>query len=192
MNPHSLLARWLNLAVDRGVGKAKSFCLGTANSDGELTSRMLLSAFITPEGLIFCTDARSPKLSAWPRDTRASALFYWHPIHRQVRIAGTLEHAAEQYADADFAAKSRSQQLAIIVLEQSAPIRRYAEIVTRVGDVERGWPEAAEVERPAHWQAFLLRSESLEFLHGMSERLNRRLVVRRNAAGRWQAWHLQP
>jgi pyridoxamine 5'-phosphate oxidase len=191
MNPHSVIARWLDAASSLGVKKASAFCLTTLEEDGAPTSRMMLASEVTASGVIFCTDSRSPKVAGMSKDSRAAAVFYWHPLRRQIRIRGRVEAAEVRHAEMDFNCKSPSQQLEIISLVQSASNSRYRDIPARLVR-DRRLGDERSYERPDHWCAYLLRTSSVEFFVGEENRLNRRLSFTYHSSERWRCQGLLP
>ena len=56
---------------------------------------------------------------SWPTNPRASAVFPWHPIQRQVVVAGAVEPVATGEADDYFASRPLGSRLAALASPQS-------------------------------------------------------------------------
>lgn len=192
MTPCTLINKWLQLAIERKVPKATAFCLSTISESGFPASRMLLATRADSQGIVFCTDSRSPKVAEFSANPKASALMYWHPISRQIRIEGEIIAADDSIAEADFESKTMEQKMLICLCRQSEVIeqhwhleqafRRKVELATR----------ETLIKRPDHWKAYRLCVQRAEFFLGGSHRLNKRSIFMKQTDGKWQINALAP
>ena len=65
--------------------------LATVGADGQPTARMVLLKGFDAEGFVFYTNLESRKAQELAGNPRASLLFWWDRLHRQVRIEGAVE-----------------------------------------------------------------------------------------------------
>jgi pyridoxamine 5'-phosphate oxidase len=149
---------------------------------------MILVQNVADDGLIFCTDSRSRKISELNRNAYAAGVCYWHALNRQLRVEGTIEEAPASFAEDDFETKSDEQKLAISMCSQSEPISRYWRLER---DFELRARQAKIGSRPDYWRAYLLNIDLVEFLKGGAGRLNKRVVFRR-VGDKWHSSRLFP
>ena len=70
-----------------------AMALATATREGHPSARMVLLKGVDERGFVFFTNYRSRKGRELGQTRRASLLFYWRPLERQVRIDGIVERA---------------------------------------------------------------------------------------------------
>src|SRR5689334_19280517 len=103
MTPLETLAAWIDEAEKLGVGEASAMALATATRDGMPSVRFVLCRGIDDHGIRFFTNYESRKSIELDANPRASAAFFWSPLHRQVRVEGTIERLASTDSDTYFA-----------------------------------------------------------------------------------------
>ena len=89
-DPHELFTEWLLHAIEEEVREPHAMTVSTAGLDGNPSARVLICKNVCANGWQFAADAHSRKgreLAACPT---AALTFYWSPLARQVRIAGTV------------------------------------------------------------------------------------------------------
>lgn len=192
MKPCFLLRRWLELAQSRKIVKADAFCLSTINFNAAPCSRMMLANKVLDDGVVFCTDERSNKISNLFNNSNAAAVMYWPALNRQVRIEGKIEPLDDSFAEEDFQKKSRAQQLLITICAQSANIKHHQMLEQSIAGRLNELGEAQAVSRPKHWRAYFLRASQIEYFIGGKERLNKRVLLTLSPSHTWKATHLFP
>ena len=168
---------------------------------------VICRGFDAREGwLVFYTDRQSAKSRELAGVRRASLVFYWEPLQRQVRVDGPVSDAPDSQSDAYFAARPVGAQIAAWASDQSQPIadraaleRRYEEALRRFGLHSDGGDPAA-VPRPENWGGYRVWAERVEFWMGRTHRLHDRALYSRaltpDGSGwkgdTWQVQRLQP
>src|SRR5438046_10046 len=76
-----------------------AMALATASPDGRPSVRTVLLKGVDDHGFIFYTNYESRKAREMEATGRASLLFFWRSLERQVRIDGTLERISPAEAD---------------------------------------------------------------------------------------------
>src|SRR5215468_7532888 len=79
-----------------------AMALATASADGRPSLRIVLLKGIDDRGYIFYTNYESRKAREMEATRRASLLFFWPSVERQVRIDGTIERISPAESDAYF------------------------------------------------------------------------------------------
>jgi pyridoxamine 5'-phosphate oxidase len=188
--PLVLFRRWYARARRAGIPLPDAMALATADAKGRPSVRFVLLKGADSRGFVFFTDARSRKGRDLRTTGRAAAVFYWHPIGKQVRIAGPVEEVTAAEADAYWRTRPRASRLAALASSQSAALASRADLLTRWRELHathRGHP----VPRPRAWTGFRIRPEEIEFWTRSAHRLHRRERYTRRA-GRWVRTLLQP
>jgi len=188
-DPHALFARWYAEAHAAGLPQPDAMALATADSDRRPSVRMVLLKDHGAEGFVFYTNARSRKGRDLAANPRAALLFYWAPLHRQVRIEGPVEPLPAAESDAYFGSRPRGARLGALASPQSAVIASRDELERRVDELEHRHPD--QVPRPAHWGGYRVIPESIEFWLGRPDRLHDRVRYTRTADS-WLRERLAP
>jgi pyridoxamine 5'-phosphate oxidase len=188
--PLDRLRRWLREARAAGVPLAEAMALATADGDGRPAARMVLLKRLDRRGLVFFTDARSRKGRELEENPRASALFYWQPLGRQVRVAGPVEVLSAAEAESYWATRPPGSRLSAATSIQSAPLGARSELTRRRREIERRLG-GAPATRPERWLGFLIVPEAVEFWSERPDRLHHRELFRRKGRS-WERTLLSP
>jgi pyridoxamine 5'-phosphate oxidase len=166
--------RWYDAAGEAGCVEPNAFVLGTIDAAGWPQSRYLLVRGADDRGFTFFTNYESDKSHQLAAEPRASMLFTWLQLHRQVRVVGTVERVPEPESDDYFASRPRGSQLGAWASPQSQPIPDRMWLEQRVAQMDATFGDA-EVPRPQFWGGWLLRPHRYEFWQGRPSRLHDRL-----------------
>jgi pyridoxamine 5'-phosphate oxidase len=189
-DPFALFDAWYAEAKTVEVNDPDAMALATATIDGAPSVRMVLLKGHGPEGFTFYTNAGSRKGGELAANPRASLLFHWKSLRRQVRIEGVIEEVGAEEADAYFATRSRDSQIGAHASDQSRPLGSRAEFLARIAKVTARYL-VGEVPRPAHWTGFRVKPERIEFWADRPHRLHERRLFVRQADG-WTEGLLYP
>ncbi|MCY7301321.1 MAG: pyridoxamine 5'-phosphate oxidase [Ilumatobacteraceae bacterium] len=185
--------RWYSEASEAGCVEPNAFVLGTVDEDGWPESRYLLVRGADERGFTFFTNYESAKgrqLAALPR---ASMLFTWLQLHRQVRVVGEVTRVSDEESDEYFASRPQGSQLGAWSSPQSQPIPDREWLEQRVAQMAETFGDGP-VPRPAFWGGWLLKPQRFEFWQGRPSRLHDRLEYAPSAdnAAAWQLERLAP
>lgn len=188
-DPMVQFAAWFEAALAGEVYEPNAMALSTVGQDGQPTARMVLLKGFDAEGFVFYTNLESRKAGELAANPRASILFWWDRLHRQIRIEGTVEPVDSAEADAYFASRPHGSRIGAIASPQSRVIDGRAALEARVEELTARHPE--DVPRPRHWGGYRLRPTLLEFWQGRPSRLHDRLRYT-PAGGAWRIERLAP
>jgi pyridoxamine 5'-phosphate oxidase len=176
--------RWFADAVAAGLSEPNAFVVATADADGEPDARIVLMKGYDASGFVFGTSYASAKGAQLAVNPRAALVFPWHPLQRQVRVAGPVERIGDTASDALWDPRPRGAQLAAVASVQSTVVDSADELAERVRRLDALTP-AGGVPRPASWGGYRVVPEWVEFWQGGADRLHDRLrFVRNDQEGR--------
>ncbi len=185
----SWLAAWTELSPDEPT----AVVLATAGIDGGASARNVLLRGLDERGLTFFTSYESRKASEMERDQRASLLFSWVPVRRQIHVIGTVGPVDRRESEAYFATRPRGSPLAAWASTQSAVLPDRAALEERFAEADARF-DGAPVPCPPHWGGYRLVPDSVELWQGRSDRLHDRLryAPDADAPSGWRIERLSP
>jgi len=181
---------WLRVAVDAQLPTVNAMTLATVDERGRPAARIVLLKEVDDRGFVFFSNYDSRKGQELAAHPHAALVMFWEPLHRQVRIEGSVERLTAEASDAYFASRPRASQLGAIVSPQSKTIasrglleERVAQLAEELGD--------RDPSRPASWGGYRVVPELVELWQGQPSRLHDRVRYRRTADG-WIRDRLAP
>jgi pyridoxamine 5'-phosphate oxidase len=191
-DPFTLFAAWLADARRTEINDPNAMTLATIGLDGAPDARIVLLKSQDEHGFVFYTNYESRKGEELAADPRATLVFHWKSLQRQIRIEGVVERVTPGEADAYFASRPRLSKLGAWASDQSRPLSERAELERRLEEAEARYPDEA-VPRPPHWSGFRLLPHRFEFWRDMPYRLHDRLIFSRDEAlAPWSTRRLFP
>jgi pyridoxamine 5'-phosphate oxidase len=178
-DPHDQFDRWMADVIEAGLPEPTAMVLATVSAAGQPRARTVLLKGHDKNGFTFFTNRASRKGTDLDEVPRASLLFPWHAIHRQVIVEGTVTKVPAEASAAYFRTRPRGSQLAAWASRQSTVIGSRQDLEDRFELMERRWPDEAEVPLPDFWGGYLVTPQVIEFWHGRMNRMHDRLRYRR-------------
>lgn len=185
-DPLEAFRGWLGTAVEAGVTEPNAMVLSTVGAEGQPEGRNVLLKGLVDSRFEFYTNYHSTKSKQLAKMPRASLLFSWLAMSRQVSVQGTVERVSAQASDEYWAQRPRLSQLGAIASHQSEPLTHRAELEQRFEETERKY-EDGNVPRPDHWGGWALTPTVIEFWQGRANRLHDRIRFSRQPDGNWAA-----
>ena len=167
-----------------------AMALATATRDGRPSVRTVLLKGVDPRGFVFYTNYHSRKAREIEQTGRASLLFVWRSMDRQVRVQGSVEKVSEAESDAYFASRPVESRWSVYASRQSEAIESRQALESRFDRARREYGEA--VPRPRWWGGYRVVPDEIEFWQGRASRLHDRLQYRRQPDGSWLRERLAP
>ena len=189
-NPMAQWKRWYAEASAADCTEPHAFVLATIDDDGWPQSRYLLVRSADDRGFAFFTNYESAKSQQLAASGRASMLFTWLQLHRQVRVVGEVERLPEKESDDYFASRPRDSQIGAWSSPQSQPIPDREWLEQRVDQMSATFGDGI-ITRPTFWGGWLLRPHLYEFWQGRPSRLHDRIRYTQSS-DRWQLNRLAP
>ena len=185
------LEAWLAEASERKLPEPNAMVVATAAADATPSARTVLLKGLDERGLVFFTNLESRKGRELAENPRASAVFTWLELQRQVRVEGVVETIGAEEADAYFASRPHGSKLAALASPQSRVIESRGEMERKWAELAERYPEGADVPRPEWWGGVRVVPEVVEFWQGHPDRLHDRLRFR-HTVGEWVVERLAP
>jgi pyridoxamine 5'-phosphate oxidase len=190
-NPIAQFERWFNDALTAKVLEPNAMTLATATADGIPASRTVLLKGYDARGFVFYTNYASRKGRELAQNPRASLLFTWLPLERQVEIRGHVERTSPEETEAYFYSRPIDNQLGAWASRQSTVLSSRGELEQRINELLKEY-RGKVVPVPPHWGGYRVVPESLEFWQGRPSRLHDRLRYARVPDGTWKIERLSP
>lgn len=189
-DPMAQFSSWFDEAIAAELLEPTAMTLATANADGQPSMRVVLLKGITENGFVFYTNYLSHKGRDLAENPKASLLFFWPELERQIRIEGITERLPQEESDVYFASRPFESQVGAWASLQSSVLRSRDEMEEHF-EALRATYEGKPVPRPEHWGGYVLTPKVVEFWQGRPSRLHDRIRYRLDN-GAWIIERLSP
>jgi len=190
-DPFVQFARWFEEAVaSEKLVEPYAMTVASVAADGAPSARIVLLRGYDSHGFVFFTNYHSRKGRELEATGKASLLFYWGELERQIRIDGSAVRVSPSESDEYFALRPRGHRLSAWASQQSAPVagRGILEEQMRIaGERFAG----SDVARPPYWGGYRVVPSAFEFWQGRPDRVHDRLAFSRVDDG-WRIERLSP
>ena len=190
-DPIRQFASWFQQAIDAELDLPNAMLLATATKAGLPSARYVLMKGFDDRGFVFYSHADSVKGRQLADNPHAALVFYWVPMHRQVRIEGSVERVADEDADEYFKSRPYDSRVSAWVARQSSVVPSREFLEEKYFQVEQEFP-GEEIPRPAEWIGYRVIPDRIEFWQGREGRLHDRIEYLNNGQGAWAMQRLAP
>ena len=190
-DPFRQFEKWFGEAEAAKVPEPNAMVVATAGRDGHPAARTLLVKGLDGRGFVFYTNYESRKGRELEANPRASLLFPWLALERQVIAEGPVARVTREESETYFHSRPRLSQLAAWASPQSAIVAGRAMLEDSLKAMEKKYA-GEEVPLPENWGGFRLVPDRVEFWQGRRNRLHDRLQYRRLKDGSWAIERLAP
>lgn len=190
LDPMQQFNEWMDEATAANIIDPNAMSLATVDQHGQPDSRVVLLKEITSRGFVFYSHYDSTKGLQIEQNPKASLLFFWPQMDRQIRIAGTIEKVSREKTENYFHSRPRESQIAAACSQQSQiiPGRKTLELNYALTDDEYAHHE---VTCPETWGGYELIPHHFEFWQGRANRLHDRFSFTLHN-GHWDLERLSP
>ncbi|MCL4139395.1 UNVERIFIED_CONTAM: hypothetical protein GTU68_059168 [Idotea baltica] len=191
-NPFEMFDKWFAEYDATNYGEANAMTLATADAEGKASCRTVLLKMIESDGFIFFTNYNSRKAKDILVNPHGSLLFYWHPLHRQIRIEGKIEKIEKSKSQSYFQSRPKGSQIAAWASPQSEKIKNRKVLEDKVNSLESKFEQEEKLPIPADWGGFKLVASRFEFWQGRKSRLHDRFVFEKEDLEEWKHFRIAP
>src|SRR4051812_39382064 len=121
-NPVDQFEKWWQQAISSEIVEANAMTLATASSDGMPSARIVLLKGFDRSGFVFFTNYKSYKAMQLDENPRASLVFFWKELERQVRIIGLVKKLPAKASDEYYHSRPSGSQIGAWASPQSQVI----------------------------------------------------------------------
>ena len=190
-NPLLQFEKWFEQARTAELKEVNAMSLATVTDDGMPQVRTVLLKSFDERGFVFFTNYQSSKAKELNANPKASILFPWLDLERQVRISGDVEKISAAESFKYFTSRPRGSQLGAWISEQSQVISNRSVLKTLLNQVKEKFKEG-EIPLPDAWGGYRIKPQQFEFWQGRASRLHDRFRFRKAGEGEWQVERLAP
>jgi pyridoxamine 5'-phosphate oxidase len=165
--------------------------LATVSRDDQPSARTVLLKGVDPRGFIFFTNYDSRKGHELAGNPKASLVFYWPNLERQVCVGGTVTKLPREESEAYFKSRPKGSRLAAWASSQSAVVADRPALETKWQEMASRFP-GEHVPLPPNWGGYALAPARVEFWQGRPNRLHDRFCYAKQGDGSWQIERLAP
>ncbi|XP_021599912.1 pyridoxine/pyridoxamine 5'-phosphate oxidase 1, chloroplastic isoform X2 [Manihot esculenta] len=185
-NPIDQFLKWFDDAVAAGLKEPNAMCLSTVGKDGKPSDCGFENCcqFYT----FRYTNYESRKAQQLLENPRASLLFYWDGLHRQVRVEGSVQKVSDEESEQYFHSRPRGSQIGAIVSKQSTIVPGRHVIHQQFKELEEKFSDVDLIPKPKAWGGYKLKPDLFEFWQGQKSRLHDRLQYTPQEINGKQVW----
>ena len=180
---------WFQQAIELELELPNAMVVATVNNEGKPSARYVLLKSFDQNGFVFFTHSVSTKGKQIEANPNAALVFYWSPIHRQVRIEGCVERVEDKEADEYFASRPHGSKIAVWAADQSTVIESREFMELQVEGLEKKFADG-DVPRPETWVGYRVVPEVFEFWQGRENRLHDRVCYTKSEKKMWHKTRL--
>ena len=174
-NPINLFTEWFNEAKKSEINDPNAVALGTVDSKGHPSVRMVLLKSFDNSGFVFYTNLNSVKSKAIKDNPNVSMCFHWKSLLRQIRIIGKATNVSDQEADEYYNSRSYGSRIGAWASKQSSILNSREELNNEIKVYKSKFPNSDKVPRPSHWSGWRVNPSEIEFRLDGDNRIHERL-----------------
>ena len=188
-DPYKQFEIWLGLAVEIGMYDPNAMVFASSDKAGNTSARVVLLKNYDNRGLVFFTNYESHKANDILENPKATLLFYWDKLERQIRFSGHVEKVTEEESNAYFQTREYTSKIGAWASLQSKKLTNRFTLLRRVAGYMAKYP--VNVPLPPYWGGYRLMPDTIEFWQGRESRLHDRIQYMKNG-DKWDIIRLYP
>lgn len=190
-DPFAQFEKWWKEALDADADEVNAMTLATAGADGMPDARIVLLKGFDTKGFTFFTNYDSAKGGELMENPRATLVFFWKELERQVRISGLVVMVTEAESDEYFNSRPEGSRIGAWASPQSQVIDSREWLEDNEKKMKAQFPDG-QITRPPHWGGYRVRPTRIEFWQGRPSRLHDRILYTLQTKGDWKIQRLAP
>jgi pyridoxamine 5'-phosphate oxidase len=190
-DPIAQFNKWWQEALHAGIDEPNAMTLATATADGAPDARIVLLKGVDGNGFTFFTNYNSAKGRELLENPRATLVFFWAALERQVRIDGQVSMTTAKVSDDYFISRPEDSRIGAWASPQSDVIES-REWLEKNEEKYREENIGKPLLRPPHWGGYVVKPMRMEFWQGRPSRLHDRILFTREDDASWRLERLAP
>lgn len=182
---------WFDHAVDQKLIEPNAMSLATVDESGQPWQRTVLLKAYDAKGFVFYTNYESRKGKQLAKNPKASVLFPWIQLERQVIITGSVERVSTSESLKYFASRPFGSRLGAWVSQQSSVVSSRSLLMAKLEEMKNKFKDG-DVPLPSFWGGYRIQPETIEFWLGGKSRIHDRIFYRKQDGGNWTIERLAP
>jgi pyridoxamine 5'-phosphate oxidase len=174
-NPFKQFDTWFEEALQAESMDPNAMSVATTAASGQPSIRTVLLKYFDEDGFVFYTNLGSRKAGEIEANNRVALLFYWHELHRQVKILGKAERISAADNIRYFMRRPRDSQIGAWVSQQSSIISSRSILENKFAEMKEKFAHG-EIPLPSFWGGYRVVPASIEFWQGRENRLHDRFM----------------
>ncbi|RLA25104.1 MAG: pyridoxamine 5'-phosphate oxidase [Gammaproteobacteria bacterium] len=174
-NPFKQFDTWFEEALQAESMDPNAMSIATTATNGQPSIRTVLLKYFDEDGFVFYTNLGSRKAGEIEANNRVALLFYWHELHRQVKIIGKAERISAADNIRYFMRRPRDSQIGAWVSQQSSIISSRSILENKFAEMKQKFAHG-DIPLPSFWGGYRVVPTSIEFWQGRENRLHDRFM----------------
>lgn len=190
-NPFDQFKKWWKQALEAKIVEPNAMTLATASADGFPSARIVLLKDLSEKGFVFFTNYESFKGKQLEENPKATLVFFWKELERQVRVTGLVSKLDPKDNEDYFQSRPKASQVGALVSPQSQVIESREWLTDQFKQKKNSF-KGKTLSCPPNWGGYLVRPVIFEFWQGQPGRLHDRLQYSLTDDGSWKMERLAP
>lgn len=177
-DPYKQFSLWMDEVLKINIIEPNAMVLSTSDENNFPSSRVVLLKEVKDGAFVFYTNYESKKGHDLTINPKASLLFFWRELGRQIRLSGTVIRTSKEESENYFSSRPYESRISAWASKQSSiiPDRKFLE--DKFEEVKKEYNK--EVPLPPFWGGYKLSPNRFEFWQGRENRLHDRIVYIKN------------
>ncbi|HHQ14347.1 MAG TPA: pyridoxamine 5'-phosphate oxidase [Chromatiales bacterium] len=190
-DPFRQFNRWFTEALDVEAMDANAMSIATVDASGQPSLRTVLLKYYGSDGFVFYTNLGSHKARDIATNPKVALLFYWHEVHRQIKIQGVAKRTSVAEDARYFMRRPRDSQLGAWVSRQSSVLSARSILENKFEEMKQRYAHG-DIPLPSFWGGYRVKPTAFEFWQGRENRLHDRFRYDSRDDGSWAIERLAP
>jgi pyridoxamine 5'-phosphate oxidase len=173
-DPYKQFSLWMDEVLKMNIIEPNAMVLSTSDEKNFPSSRVVLLKEVKDGNFVFYTNYESKKGHDLSVNPKASLLFFWRELGRQIRISGTVTKSSKEESENYFSSRPYESRISAWASKQSSIIPDRKFLKDKFDEIKKEYME--EVPLPSFWGGYKLSPARFEFWQGRENRLHDRIV----------------